>query len=97
VATDTPMEDEKNLYAILFDVKTAKAKSQEIYRNTSEMLVVNFNCLPTIPLHNSAVVLPFDLFLQCADAGMNYRDIVLKAIDWRRDYIEKNFAGKIPV
>ena len=97
VATDTPMEDEKNLYAILFDVKTAKAKSQEIYRNTSEMLVVNFNCLPTIPLHDSAVVLPFALFLQCADAGMNYGDIVLKAIDWRRDYIEKNFAGKIPV
>ena len=86
-----------NLFAILFDVDTAKAKGQDIYRYTREILLVNFNPLRTIPLHNSAVVLPFDLFLQCADAGMNYRDIVLKAIDWRRDYIEKNFAGKIPV
>ena len=82
---------------VLFDVDTAKAKGQDIYRYTREILLVNFNPLRTIPLHNSAVVLPFDLFLQCADAGMNYRDIVLKAIDWRRDYIEKNFAGKIPV
>ena len=92
-----PKQAPSNLFAILFDVETAKAKGQDIYRYTREMLVVNFNPLRTIPLHNSAVVLPFDLFLQYADAGMNYRDIVLKAIDWRRDYIEKNFAGKIPV
>lgn len=97
VATDAPMENAKNLYAILFDVKAAKEKGQDIYRYTREILLVNFNPLRTIPLHNSAVVLPFDLFLQYADAGMNYRDIVLKAIDWRRNYIEKNFAGKIPV
>lgn len=92
-----PKQAPSNLFAILFDVETAKAKGQEIYRYTREILLVNFNPLRTIPLHNSAVVLPFDLFLQYADAGMNYRDIVLKAIDWRRNYIEKNFAGKIPV
>lgn len=97
VETDAPMKNAENLYAILFDVKAAEEKEQDIYRYTREMLVVNFNCLPTIPLHDSAVVLPFDLFLQYADAGTNYRDIVLKAIDWRRDYIKKNFAGKIPV
>lgn len=62
-----------------------------------EMLVVNFNCLPTIPLHDSAVVLPFDLFLQCADAGMDYKDIVKRAIAWRKDNIEKNYAGKVSV
>ena len=91
------MEDAKKIYAILFDVETAQAKEQEIYSKTKEMLVVNFNCLPTIPLHDSAVVLPFDLFLQCADAGMDYKDIVKRAIAWRKDNIEKNYAGKVSV
>lgn len=94
VATGTPMEDAKKLYAILFDVETAKRKKQKIYSETHEMLVVNFNCLSTIPLHDSAVVLPFDLFLQCADDGVDYTDIVERAIAWRKDNIEKNYAGQ---
>ena len=97
VATGTPMEDAKKLYAILFDVETAKRKKQKIYSETHEMLVVNFNCLSTIPLHDSAVVLPFDLFLQCADDGVDYTDIVERAIAWRKDNIEKNYAGQSAV
>ncbi len=97
VETDAPMEDAKELYAILFDVKTAKEKGQEIYSGTKEMLVVNFNCLPMIPLHDSAVVLPFDKFLQCADDGVAYSEIVQRAIAWRKDNIEKNYAGKVSV
>lgn len=89
-----PKQAPLNLFAILFDVDTAKAKEQEIYPDTREMLVVNFNCLPTIPLYDSAVVLPFDLFLQCADAGMDYKDIVQRAIAWRKSYIENNYTGK---
>lgn len=94
VAADVPMEDAKILYAILFDANAAQSKKQEIYRDTREMLVVNFNCLPTIPLHDSAVVLPFDLFLRCADAGMDYKDIVQRAIAWRKDNIKSNYTGK---
>ena len=94
VETDAPVEDAKKLYAILFDVDTAKAKEQEIYPDTREMLVVNFNCLPTIPMHDSAVVLPFDLFLQCADDGVAYSEIVKRAIAWRKSYIENNYTGK---
>ena len=61
------------------------------------MLVVNFNCLPTIPLRDIAVVLPFDLFLQCADKGMAYHEIVQLAITWRKNNIASNYAGKAPV
>lgn len=97
VPIDAPKGKAKKLFAILFDVNAAEAMGQEIYRNTSEMLVVNFNCLSAIPLHDSAVVLPFDLFLQCADAGMDYKDIVQRAIAWRKENIEKNYASKVPV
>lgn len=58
---------------------------------------MNFNPLRTIPLNDIAVVLPFNLFLQCADAGMDYSDIVKKAIDWREDNIMTNFTGGTPV
>ena len=58
------------------------------------MLVVNFDCLRTIPLHDTAVVLPFDEFLKCADAGMAYFDIVKRAIDWRKTNITNNYASK---
>lgn len=94
IPKDDPKLAPSNLFVILFDVDTAKAKEQEIYPDTREMLVVNFNCLPTIPLHDSAVVLPFGLFFQCADAGMDYKDIVQRAIAWRKSYIENNYTGK---
>ena len=93
IPAETPKQAPSTLFAILFDVDTAKAKGEEIYSKTKEMLVVNFNPLRTIPLHDSAVVLPFDLFLQCADDGIAYAEIVKRAIAWRKDNIEKNYAG----
>lgn len=64
---------------------------------TKEMLVVNFECLRTIPLHDSAVVYPFKLFLQCTDKKMDYQDIVKLAVDWRKDNIESKYADEAPV
>ena len=96
IPTDASKAVPSNLFVILFDVGAATAK-QKIYLETKEMLVVNFNCLSTIPLHDSAVVLPFDLFLQCADDGVDYTDIVKRAIAWRKDNIEKNYAGQSAV
>ncbi len=70
---------------------------------TREMLVVNFDCLSAIPLHDSAVVYPFDLFLECADnadpdkADEEYGKIVQKAIAWRKDNIESNYTKESPV
>lgn len=74
VVPDASMEDEENLkrlkelFVILFDFVAVEKKWPEMKTKTREMLVVNFNCLPMIPLHDTAVVLPFELFLQCADA-----------------------------
>lgn len=95
--SDAPAEDAEGLYAILFDVNAAQAKGQEIYRNTSEMLVVNFNPLRTIPLHDSAVVYPFDLFLKCADEKKDYPDIVKRAVAWRKSNIENEYTNEVPV
>jgi len=104
VATDAPMEKAKNLYVVLFDFDKVWEKWSDM-RNTEtrEMLVVNFDCFSMIPLHDSAVVYPFDLFLECADkadpekADEEYRKIVQKAIDWRKGNIESNYAGGSPV
>jgi len=104
VATDAPMEKANNLYVVLFDFdkvweKWSDMKSTE----TREMLVVNFDFLSMIPLHDSAVVYPFDLFLKCADKAdpknpnREYRKIVQKAIAWRKGNIESNYAGESPV
>lgn len=71
---------------------------------TKEMLVVNFNPLRTIPLHNSAVVYPFDLFLQYADEKKgskdivkDYQDLVQRAIAWRKSNIESKYTNEVPV
>ena len=93
IPKDTSMQVSSDLYAILFD----KDADKEVYEYTTEMLVVNFDCLQVIPLHDKAVALPFDLFLQCADADMAYQDIVKRAIIWRKDNIANNFASKEPV
>ena len=61
------------------------------------MFVVNFNCLPMFPYNDMAVVLPFDLFLKCADAGMGYADIVARAIEYRKSQIIKYHDLGIPV
>ena len=61
------------------------------------MLVVNFDCLATIPLHDIAVVLPFVEFLRCADADKAYEEIVRQAIDWRKKNIEEKYPSKSAV
>ena len=106
------MQAPSNLYAILFDFEAVKEKWPEMKTETREMLVVNFDCLRTIPLHDSAVVLPFELFLQyadavcadakcpyakCAYADRAYQDIVQKAKEWRMDNIRNNYKYKCPV
>ncbi len=104
VATDAPMEKAKNLYVILFDFDKVKKKWSDMKNTeTREMLVVNFDCLSAIPLHDSAVVYPFDLFLKCADNAdpqkpdEEYGKIVQKAIAWRKDNIESNYTKESPV
>lgn len=97
VSTDAPMDNAKNLYVILFDFDKVKKKWPEMKTKTKEMLVVNFNPLRTVPLHDSAVVYPFGLFLQCADKKMKYQAIVEKAVVWRKDNIESKYADEIPV
>ena len=97
ISTDALKQTDSNLFAVLFDFDTVKKKWPSMKRATAEMLVVNFNCLPMIPLHDTAVVLPFNLFLQCADKGMAYKEIVQLAITWRKDNIASNYAGKAPV
>lgn len=86
-----------NLFVILFDSNAAKKKKQKIYWKTTEMLVVNFNCLAAIPMFDTAVVYPFDLFLQCADADKTYKEIVQRAIAWREEYITNNYMGGFAV
>lgn len=103
VVPDAAMEDEENLkrlkklYIILFDFDEVKKKWPEMKTETREMLVVNFNCLPAIPLHYPGVVLPFEEFLKYADADTPYKDIVRAAKDWRKDNIERMYADKAPV
>lgn len=98
VPTDAPMGNAKNLYVILFDFDEVKDEWEEMRNSeTREMLVVNFNPLRTIPLHDSAVVFPFDLFLNCADKKMDYQKIVKLAVDWRKANIESKYADEIPV
>ena len=86
-----------NLFAILFDFDAVRKRWPQMSRPTSEMIVVNFNCLRAIPLHDTAVVLPFDLFLQCADAGKTYQEIVQRAIAWRKENIIANYTGRSAV
>ena len=93
VPTDAPIDDEKNLYVILFDIGKVKQMKQP----TKEMLVVNFNPLRTIPLHDSAVVYPFDLFLKCADEKKDYQDVVKRAVAWRKSNIESKYTNEVPV
>ena len=97
IPTDAPKRTASKLFVILFDADAAKRKKQKIYSRTIEMLVVNFDCLRTIPLHDTAVVLPFKLFLQCADAGKAYKEIVQRAITWREEHITKNYMGGLAV
>lgn len=97
IATDAPKQTDSNLFAVLFDFDAVRKKWPSMNRATAEMLVVNFNCLPAIPLRDIAIVLPFDLFLQCADKGMAYQEIVQLAITWRKNNIASNYAGKAPV
>lgn len=93
VPADAPMEDAENLYVILFDFDKVKKKWPKMRTETTEMLVVNFNPLRTIPLHDSAVVYPFDLFLKCADETKDYQDIAKAYKDIVKDYkdIVKNY------
>lgn len=93
IPADSSKQVPENLFVILFDSDAAKKKQQKIYWKTIEMLVVNFECLRTIPLHDTAVLLPFYRFLQCADDGMTYQEIVLCAIAWRENNIISNYAG----
>lgn len=105
VVDDAQTEKAKDLYVILFDFDKVKQKWPEM-RNTEtrEMLVVNFNPLRTIPLHDSAVVYPFDLFLQYADEKKgskdivkDYQDLVQRAIAWRKSNIESKYTNEVPV
>ena len=91
------MEAAENLYVILFDFDKVKEKWSEMRKETTEMLVVNFNPLRTIPLHDSAVVYPFDLFLKCANEKKDYQDIVKRAVAWRKSNIENEYTNKVPV
>lgn len=107
---ETPEHAPSNLFVILFDFDEVQKKWPDMKgTRTREMLVVNFNCLATIPLHDTAVVLPFDEFLRCADAvkpytkaiekadkkaDKSYQEIVQRAIAWRKSYIENNYTGK---
>ena len=98
VPVDAPKKKAEKLFVILFDFDEVQKKWSDMRgTRTREMLVVNFDCLATIPLHDTAVVLPFDEFLRCADDGIAYSEIVKRAIVWRKDSIEKNYAGKVPV
>lgn len=97
VPGDAPMEAAENLYVILFDFDKVKEKWPEMRTETTEMLVVNFNPLRTIPLHDSAVVYPFDLFLKCANEKKDYPDIVKRAVAWRKSNIENEYTNKVPV
>ena len=92
-----PAQDASTLFAILIDVSEAKKKWPRMNEDTQEMLVVNFNCLRVIPLHDTAVVLPFSLFLQHADAGSEYHEIVQAAIAWRKDNIARHHTEGEPV
>lgn len=94
IPADASKQAPSNLFAILFDFDAVRKRWPQMSRPTSEMIAVNFNCLPAIPLHDVAVVLPFDLFLQCADDGMAYQEIVQRAIAWRKSNIESNYTGK---
>lgn len=95
--SDAPAQNASNLFAILFDVREAEKKWSRMSKKTKEMLVVNFNCLRVIPLHDTAVVLPFSLFLQHADAGSEYHEIVQAAIAWRKSNITRHHTGGEPV
>ena len=97
VPVDAPMEAAENLYVILFDFDKVKEKWPEMRTETTEMLVVNFNPLRTIPLHDSAVVYPFDLFLKCANEKKDYQDIVKRAVAWRKSNIESKYTNEVPV
>lgn len=95
--SDAPAEDAEGLYAILFDIDKVKQKWKNMKPPMKEMLVVNFNPLRTIPLHDSAVVYPFDLFLKCADEKKDYQDIVKRAVAWRKSNIESKYTNEVPV
>ena len=97
IQTDISKKAASKLFAILFDFDAVRKKWPKMNRPTSEMLVVNFDCLRAIPLHDRAVVYPFDLFLKCADKGFPYSRIVQKAIARRKRCIKKNFAGAAAV
>lgn len=99
------MEDAKSLYVILFNFDEVAEKWSEMKNTkTREMLVANFNPLRTIPLHDSAVVYPFDLFLKFADEKKDsqdivkdYQDLVRRAIAWRKSNIESKYTNEAPV
>lgn len=95
--SDAPAEDAEGLYAILFDIDKVKQKWKNVKPPMKEMLVVNFNPLRTIPLHDSAVVYPFNLFLKCADEKKDYQDIVKRAVAWRKSNIESEYTNEVPV
>lgn len=96
--SDASKERVKKLFAILFDFDEVQEKWPNMRTTrTKEMLVVNFDCLATIPLHDIAVVLPFVEFLRCADADKAYEEIVRQAIDWRKKNIEEKYPSKSAV
>lgn len=97
IPVDASAEIPSNLFVVLFDVEACMKKWDNTNVETAEMLVVNFDCLRTIPLNDTAVVLPFDLFLECADAGDKYSDIVKKAIAWRKGIVSEPYTDEHPV
>lgn len=97
IPADASKQAPSNLFAILFDFEAVRTRWPQMSRPTSEMIVVNYNCLRAIPLHDTAVVLPFDLFLQCADAGKTYQEIVQRAIAWRKENIINHYTGRSAV
>jgi len=98
ISNAAPSEAPSNLYAILFDFDACRRKwPNDKIKKTTEMLIVNFNCLRTVPLNDTAVVLPFSLFLECADAGDKYSDIVKKAIEWRKGNVSSSYKKGHPV
>lgn len=104
ISTATPEEVSPDLFAVLFDFNKVKKKWKNMSNTkTTEILVVNFNPLRTIPFHDSAVVLPFSLFLHYADRKQfankqeHYQYIVDKAIEWREENIKGNYTSMIPI
>lgn len=86
----------KELYVLLLDFEKVCARWKNSAK-TNEMFVVNFNCLSMFPYNDMAVVLPFDIFLKCADAGMNYAGIVSRATEYRESQIMEYYNLGNPI